>query len=176
MSAYDYKGIKHIIIDINFKRRRASMKTLLILMLCLVELHAVNLNTLYGKWYSTEQTSNQGTVTIEKEYLTLNADRTFSILVLVSVQKGTAFIRDLRIEGSGIWKVWQDKLVIVVKDVQVPKAGEIYRISQASLRNLAENFKNKFVNEPIRISVIQSMDNRNLTTSNEQGKITHYKR
>ena len=152
------------------------MKTLLIIMLCLVELHAVNLNALYGKWYSIEQTTNQGTLTIEKEYLTFNKNRTFSILVLVSVQKGDAFIRDLRIEGSGIWKVWEDKLVIVVKDVQVPKAGEIYLISQASLRNLAANFKSKFVNEPIRISVIKSMDNRHLKTSNEQGKITHYKR
>ena len=152
------------------------MKFLLIVMLCLIELHAVNLNALYGKWYSTEQTTNQGTVTIEKEYLTFNANRTFSILVLVSVQKGDAFIRDLRIEGSGIWKVWEDKMVIVVKDVEVPMAGEIYRISQASLRNLAANFKSKFVNEPIRISIIQSLDNRNLTTSNEQGKTTHYKR
>ena len=157
-------------------KEKGKMKTLLIVMLFLVELHAVNLNALYGKWYSTEQTTNQGTLTIEKEYLTLNANRTFSILVLVSVQKGNAFIRDLRIEGSGIWKVWQDKLVIVVKDVQVPKAGEIYLISQASLRNLAANFKSKFVNEPIRISIIQSMDNRHLTTSNEQGKITQYKR
>ena len=152
------------------------MKTLLILMVCIFELHAVNLNALYGKWYSTEQTTNQGTLTIEKEYLTLNVNRTFSIIVLVSVQKGDAYIRDLRIEGSGIWKVWEDKLVIVIKDVQVPKAGAIYRISQASLRNLAENFKSKFVNEPIRISIIKSIDNRHLTTSNEKGKITHYKR
>jgi len=157
-------------------KEKGEMKTLLIVMLFLVELHAVNLNALHGKWYSIEQTTNQGTLTIEKEYLTLNANRTFSILVLVSVQKGDAFIRDLRIEGSGIWKVWQDKMVIVVKDVQVPKAGEIYLISQASLRNLAANFKSKFVNEPIRISIIQSMDNRHLTTSNEQGKITQYKR
>lgn len=152
------------------------MKTLVIVMLCLVELHAVNLNALYGKWYSVEQTTNQGTLTIEKEHWTFNANRTFSILVLVSVQKGDAFIKDLRIEGSGIWKVWQDKLVIVVKDVQVPKAGEIYRISQASLRNLAASFKSKFVNEPIRISVIQSLDNRHFTKTNEQGKVTRYNR
>lgn len=152
------------------------MKTLLIVMVCFIELYAVNPNALYGDWNAIEQSTNSGTLTIEKEYLTLNANRTFSILVLVSVQKGDAFIRDLRIEGSGIWKVWEDKLVIVVKDVQVPKAGEIYRISQASLRNLAANFKSKFVNEPIRISIIKSMDNRQLTTSNEQGKITHYKR
>ena len=43
------------------------MKFLLIVMLYLIELHAVNLNALYGKWYSTEQTTNQGTVTIEKD-------------------------------------------------------------------------------------------------------------
>lgn len=153
-----------------------EMKTLFVLALCLFELHAVNLNAMYGKWYAVEQSTNNGTLTIEKEYLTLNANRTFSILVLVSVQKGDAFIRDLRIEGSGIWKVWQDKLVIVVKDVQVPMAGEIYKISQASLRNLAANFKSRFVNEPIRISIIKSMDHRHLTTSNEQGKVTHYNR
>lgn len=152
------------------------MKTLLIVMLCLLELHAVDSNALYGKWYSVEQTTNQGTITIEKEYWTFNKNRTFSILFLVSVQKGDAFVKDLRIEGSGIWKLWQDKLVIVVKDVQVPKAGEIYRISQASLRNLAANFKSRFVNEPIRISVIQSMDNRHFTKVNEQGKVTQYNR
>lgn len=152
------------------------MKTLLIVMLCLLELHAVDSNALYGKWYSVEQTTNQGTITIEKEYWTFNKNRTFSILFLVSVQKGDAFVKDLRIEGSGIWKLWQDKLVIVVKDVQVPKAGEIYRISQASLRNLAANFKSRFVNEPIRISVIQSMNNRHFTKVNEQGKVTQYNR
>lgn len=152
------------------------MKTLLIIILCLVPLHAVDLKTLYGKWYSIEQTTNKGTITIEKEYLTLNSNRTFSILGLVSIQKGDAFIKDLRIEGSGIWKVWKDQLVLVVKDVQVPKAGEVYRISQASLRSLAANFKSKFVKEPIRISIIKSMSNRHMTTTNEQGKTTHYKR
>jgi len=149
---------------------------MIILILCLFELHAVNLNALYGKWHAMEQTTNQGTLTIEKEYLNLNADKSFSIVLLVSVQKGDAFVKDLRIEGKGIWKLWEDKLVIVVKDVQVPVAGEVYRISQASLRNLAANFKRKFVNEPIRINTIKSMDSRHLTTSNEKGKITHYKR
>ncbi len=152
------------------------MKALIILMLCIFELHALNLNAIYGKWYSIEQTTNQGTLTIEKEYLHLNADRTFSILMLVSIQKGDAFIKDLRIEGKGIWKLWQDKLVIVVKDVQVPKAGEIYRISQASLRNVAASFKSRLTNEPIRINIIKSSDNKHLTISNEKGKVTHYKR
>lgn len=152
------------------------MKAFMILVLALFELHAVNLNTLYGKWHSVVQTTNQGTLNIEKEFLTINANRTLSIVVLVSVQKGDAFIKDLRIEGSGIWKVWEDKLVVVVKNVNVPMAGQVYRISQASLNNLAANFKSRFVNDPIRINVIQSIDNSHLTTKNEKGKITYYKR
>ena len=152
------------------------MRALIIFIVGLYGLHASNLNTIYGKWHSIEETNNQGTVTIEKEYLHLNEDKTFSILVFVSVQKGDAFIKDLRIEGKGIWKLWEDKLVIVVKDVQVPMAGEVYRISQASLRNLAENFKSRFTNEPIRINMVQSIGDKYLTTRNERGKVTHYKR
>ena len=152
------------------------MRALMIVMVCMLELYAVNHNALYGKWHSVKKTTNQGTLTIEKEYLTFKEDRTFSILVLVSLQKGDAFVKDLRIEGSGIWKLWEDKLVIVVKDLQVPKAGEVYRISQNSLRNLAASFKHKFHSEPIRINIIKSMDGTHLTTSNEQGIITHYKK
>lgn len=175
MNKYAYKCIMHIMIY-ELQKKEDLMKAFMILMLFMFELHAVNLNAIYGKWYSIEQTTNQGTITIEKEYLHLNADRTFSILLLVSVQKGDAFIKDLRIEGKGIWKLWQDKLVIVVKDVQVPIAGEVYRISQTSLRNVAANFKSRLANEPIRINIIKSADNRHLTISNEKGKVTHYKR
>ena len=74
------------------------MRALIIFIVGLYGLHASNLNTIYGKWHSIEETNNQGTVTIEKEYLHLNEDKTFSILVFVSVQKGDAFIKDLRIE------------------------------------------------------------------------------
>ena len=139
-------------------------------------IHASNTDTIDGTWYAMQQSTNNGTLTIEKEYLTLKADQTFSIVVLVSVQKGDAFIRDLRIEGSGIWKVWQDKLVVVVEDVQVPNAAEIYLISQVSLQNLAANFKSRFVNEPIRIHIIKSRDHNHMTTENERGKVTNYTR
>lgn len=152
------------------------MRNLLLLFVCLLELQAANIQSLSGKWSALQQTNNRGTLTIEKEYLTLNADKTFTILVLVSVQKGDAFVKDLRIEGTGIWKVWKDKLVVVVNDVQVPKAGEVYRISQTSLEQLAATFKHRFVNEPIRINIIQSHDRTHLTTKNEKGKITRYSR
>ncbi len=93
---------------------------------------------LVGKWQGVIQTSNHGTRITEKEYFNLNADRTFSLTMLVNLKKDEAFVRDLRIEGSGIWRVKDDTLVLVVNKVEVPFAKEIYLISQESLRNLAK--------------------------------------
>jgi len=152
------------------------MKIIVTILVCIFELHAGSLPMFTGKWFATQQTNNRGTLTIENEYLTLNADKTFSIVVLVSVQKGDAFIKDLRIEGEGIWKAWKDQFIVVVNDVRVPIAGEVYRISQASLEQLAATFKSRFVNEPIRINTIQSHNHQNLIIKNEKGKITHYSR
>jgi hypothetical protein len=152
------------------------MKVFILIMALMLELSAVSQNEVVGKWYAVSQTTNNGTLTIEKEYLHLNADRTFSIVVLVSLQKEEAFIKDLRIEGSGIWKAWNNTLVAVVNKVKVPSAKEVYLISQESLRNLSENFKRKFQNEPIRISTIHHIDKNSLITVNEKAKKTSYKR
>ena len=152
------------------------MKVLMILLLLIVELSAVNTNELVGKWQVVRQTTNNGTLTIEKEYLTLNGNGTFFLLGLVSVQKGEAFVRDMRLEVSGIWKVWENTFVLVVKKVEVPKAAEIYLISQASLRTIAATFKNKWENKPIGISKIMALDSNNLTMLNEQGIKSAYKR
>jgi len=63
-----------------------------------------------------------------------------------------------------------------MKKVEVPAAKEVYLISQQSLENLAANFQNRFNNEPIRISIIKSIDKNSLTTINEKLKETHYRR
>ena len=152
------------------------MKVLIMLLLIIAELSAVSTNELVGKCQSMRQGTNNGTLTIEKEYLTLRNNHTFSILVFVSVQKEDAFIKDLRIEGSGIWKVWNNTLVIVVNKVAVPKAGEIYRISQASLRNLAATFERRYKNEPIRINKIMDLDQKHLKLINELEVQTIYTR
>jgi hypothetical protein len=60
--------------------------------------------------------------------------------------------------------------------MEVPFAKEVYLISQASLRNLAESFKRRFQEEPIRILKIKSVDRNSLITENESLKQTHYSR
>jgi len=150
------------------------MKVFILTLVFMLELSAMSPNEIVGKWQAVTHSMNNGTATTEKEYLYLNADHTFAIVILVSLQKDDAFIKDLRIEGSGIWKRRDNTLVVVVKKVEVPVAKEVYLISQQSLENLASNFQNRFENEPIRINTIKSIDKNNLTTVNEKLKETHY--
>ena len=153
------------------------MKILVMLLIMMAELSAMNQNgLLVGKWLSINQTTNQGTLTIEKEYLSLNANNTFSILLLVSVQKGDAFVKDLQIKVTGIWKVHKDTLVYVIKTIDVPLAKEVYRISQKSLEELANYFRHRFDDQSIRILRIQSSNTQQLNVINEEGKVSRYTR
>jgi hypothetical protein len=152
------------------------MKVIILMLILIWELGAVDRNEVLGKWKAVAKSTNNGTLTIEKEYLHLNTDRSFTIILLVSVQKDDAYIKDLKIKGSGIWKVHENTLVAVVNKMEVPFAKEVYLISQASLRNLAESFKRRFQEEPIRILKIKSVDRNSLITENESLKQTHYSR
>ncbi|MEA1954313.1 MAG: hypothetical protein U9O24_07960 [Campylobacterota bacterium] len=150
------------------------MKVFMIILVLMLELNAMSSYAVVGKWKAITHSTNNGTATTEQEYLHLNADHTFSIVILVSLQKDDAFIKDLRVEASGIWKRRDNTLVVVIKKVEVPAAKEVYLISQQSLENLAANFQNRFKNKPIRISIIKSIDKNNLTTLNEKLKETRY--
>jgi len=152
------------------------MKILIFIILCLFELNAVSLDEVVGEWQATTKSVNQGTNTVEKEYLHFNADRTFSIVLLVSIEKDNSFVKDLRIEASGIWKVWEETLVAVVHKVNVPIAGEVYGITTSSLKQIAQTFKQKFENEPIRISMVKDVTANSLTLSNEKRQKTVYTR
>ncbi len=152
------------------------IKIVITLLFLLINLHAVNQNKITGNWYANTRTLNNGTETIEKEYLSLNTDNTFSLTILVSVQKGEAFIKDLRIEVSGTWDSRDNTLVYVIKKVNVPIAKEVYHISQQSLENLATNFKAKYENDNIHISKIEYMDSTNFTLVGEKLRETKYQR
>ncbi len=65
------------------------MKVLLLLLFYVLQLYALEKNDIIGNWQAVTHTRNNGTLTIEKEYFTLKKDDTFSIEILVSVQKMT---------------------------------------------------------------------------------------
>ena len=152
------------------------IKTVITLLLLVINLHAVNQNDIMGNWQAFDRTLNNGTETIEKEYLSLNANHTFVIVILVSVKKDEAFVKDLRIEVSGTWDSRDNTLVYVIKTINVPAAKEVYLISQKSLENLAANFKYKYENDSIHISRIKYINGTTMSVVSEKGRETKYKR
>jgi hypothetical protein len=152
------------------------IKTVIALLLLLINLHAVNQSDIVGNWKAFGRALNNGTETIEKEYLRLNPNRTFVIVILVSVKKDESYVKDLRIEVSGTWDSRDDTLVYVIKKINIPTAKEVYLITQKSLENLAANFKYKYENDAIHIDKIKYIDRTTMSIVSERGKETKYKR
>jgi hypothetical protein len=152
------------------------IKIFITLLLLLINLHAVNQNNIMGNWQAFDRTIYKGTETIEKEYLTLNSNHTFTIVILVSVKKDESYIKDLRIEVSGTWDSRDNTLVYVIKTVNVPIAKEVYLISKQSLENLAANFKYKYENDSIHIIKIKYIDKNTMNIIGEKGIETKYTR
>ena len=94
----------------------------------------------------------------------------------VSLKKDEAFVKDLRIEITGNWESRDNTLVYVIKTVNVPRAKEVYLISQKSLENLAATFKYRYENDRIHMGKIKYIDGTNFTLINEKLRETKYKR
>ena len=152
------------------------MKSFILFLILIFGLNAADDAMLVGQWNSVTSSLNNGTKTTEKEYLKFYDNYTFDILFLVTVEKGNTFVKDLRIEGRGIWKTRGNILVVVVNDVEVPVAGEVYGISRSSLEGIAATFHNRFKNDPVRILVMKELSRQKLVTQNKQKQLVTYKR
>ena len=149
-----------------------------ILFVCILffQLSYAGNNLLPGNWHASSRTLNDDTEVIEKEYLNLYDNKNFQIVILVSLKKGLAYVKDLRIEVNGIWENRENILVFIVKSVNVPTAKEVSMISQQSLENLANNFKAKYENDKLHMIKVIKLNNKELTTVSESGRKTIYKR
>jgi len=133
-------------------------------------------NTIEGKWHSITRSVNNGTQTVEKEYLNLYNNNKFNLVLLVSLEKGDFFVKDLRIEVSGIWRAKYKSLIYIIEKINVPVAKEVYRINQQSLRNLANNFKRMYETNKIHINKINYLNSDKMTIVNEKGSEVSYSR
>ena len=145
-------------------------------LLLLFQFATANTALITGKWHDATRILNNGQETIEKSYLTLNPNGMFHILILVSVKKGDAFIKDLRVEIGGTWKVQDSVLVYIIKNVNIPSVKEVYLISQQSLDNMANIFKNTYQNGSMQLRKIELLNEKNLILVNDNGKKSTYKR
>ena len=145
-------------------------------LLLLLQFATANTTLITRKWHDGTRILNNGQETIEKSYLTLNPNGMFYILILVSVKNGDAFIKDLRVEIRGTWKVQDSVLVYVIKNVNIPSVKEVYLISQRSLDNMANVFKSTYRNGSIQLRKIELLNEKNLILVNDNGKKSTYKR
>jgi len=151
------------------------LKILLTYLLLLQLSYAAN-TYLPGNWYASSRSLNNGTEVIEKEYLNLYDNKNFQIVILVSLKKDLAYVKDLRIEVNGKWESRENILVFVIKNVNVPHAKEVSMISQQSLENLASNFRAKYENDKLHMLKIIKLNEKELTTVTESGRKTDYTR
>ncbi len=97
------------------------------------------------------------------------------LVILVSLKKDLAYVKDLRIEVTGNWETKGNALVYTINSVTVPSAKDVYGISKQSLDNLAEKFKYKWVSDRIHIYKIISLAPKKLSVRSEKGRTTDYK-
>jgi len=129
-----------------------------------------------GEWQTVTRASSENhTHVTEKESLSLHADHTFTLTILVNLKKGEHFIRDLEVKASGIWKRHVTTLVVVIEKIDVPFAKEVSRtITRRSLEALASTYQAKLKVTPIRIYTITYLDQKKLTVVSEAGIETRY--
>jgi hypothetical protein len=152
------------------------MKKIAFILLMTLNLFAVDKSSILGQWHTSATTQNKSSITTEKEKLEFRANNTFDITLLVSVEASNAYLKNLKIQASGSYKLYDDLVIVVIKRVNVPSAEDVKNISQSAVNNLAEKFKAKYSNEPILISKIQSISASEMTTLSESGVVRTYTR
>lgn len=151
------------------------MKLVILLTVAIVQLAAVQPTELYGEWESESTTMVKSAVNTEYEQLTLNPG-SFMLTMFVTVRQNDYLIKDLQIQGIGEWKVSGKVLVYVIREVRTIDVQEIKGISQDSLNTFAAELHQKFLSDPIRILSISSISSERITTINEAGIETNYRR
>ncbi len=64
--------------------------------------------------------------------------------------------------------------MVVIKKIEMPYAKEVHLISQQSLTQVSNYFKNKFHEEPMHIGIVEKIDKQSMTVINEHLQKTIY--
>lgn len=151
------------------------IKTILLLAIAVVQLAAIQPEQLYGEWKTERKFLVQESTNSVYEDLTLNPG-SFMVTMFITIQKNEYLIKNLQLQGKGIWKISDNVLVYVISEVYTVGVQETKGISQESINRLARDLHQKYMGDPIRILKIQSISTDRLITTNESGATTQYRR
>jgi len=150
-------------------------KILIALMFLSIFLDAYEARNLYGEWHTVRETVNGDQRGRESETLQMNPGG-FKIEIKMSTKRGDISIKNLTLVASGIWKVHDKCLAIVVEQVRITGVDEVHGVDANSLSRLSDGFRSKYLSDPIRIFSIVSATDSTMTLLGEDGYLKNYRR
>jgi len=127
------------------------------------------------EWITERKFVHNGEKHLEKETLDFRAD-TFRLILNITISKGTLLVRDLRIEASGLWKMRDDILVIVMQELRFAGVGETRGINRESFRTVIRELRGNYLTDPIRLYRVLKLTDSSFVIHGEENVEKSYSR
>ena len=148
---------------------------MLVTVILFVTSNAHSVTSLYGEWQTTRNSVSNGVENIENEYIKFRP-ATIQIVLKVSVRRGNYLIKNLEVIADGIWKLYKNEIIIVLQQVRVPQVESIKGFTQSDINSLAKKLRSKYMDDPIKIYEITSLDGNNFVVISEDGVMQTFRR
>jgi hypothetical protein len=134
-----------------------------------------NPKSLLGEWTTQRSFQTGNEKHLEREDLRFNPD-TFRLMLTVTIEKGNLLVKDLKIRASGLWKLQGETLVLVVEQISFASVARTKGINKNSFERLVRDLRGRYLDDPIRILKLRSLDSGTLTLETADHEIKSYKR
>lgn len=150
-------------------------KIFLAFCLIVIQVYAVESHAMIGQWKGENVSKSDGTITTETTYLTLKNDKTFELELTIHLKKGLYWLKDLKIIGSGVWRVYEDKVIYTFNKVYIANQGTAFKISYNSVKFISDYYYRQLSDEPIHLFKVEMKNRGKILLFDEQGRGPYYK-
>ena len=150
-------------------------KALILAIIFTINILAYQPSQLYGEWIINRVKNVSGTINKEEQIVRFQP-ATVQIILNTTVKRGNYLIKNLKIIADGTWKLNNDMLVLVLQQVRVPEVGDVKGFNQSDINTLASKLRKKFLDDPIKMFKITTLDGTRLILLDEDAVLETYKR
>lgn len=149
-----------------------TLKTLGFFLLLCLQLAAGD--SILGAWTLERHFTQNGENHREREELQLSPG-SFRMRLTVDITKGPVEIKGLAIDATGLWKLQDRTLVLILGEIRFAGVASTRGIDRGSFRTLVRQLRERYLSDPIRIFTLLSEDGRTLTLKSPEG-VREYRR
>jgi len=132
-------------------------------------------DALLGNWQTQREFDRGGEKHRESEQIRF-LPGTFRFILNADIQKGNFRVKGLKLEATGIWKREGRLLVLVMQQIRYVGVEESHGINPDSYKKLIRKLRESYLNDPILIYRIRSMENGILNIENSKAGLKSYQR